>query len=68
MLDGVFWVRWGLKIFFFWEKEACIKSEHFFCIEELFVRVEWLRISIILKNFLKFPESESRDFYKLDSY
>ena len=31
-------------------------------------RIERLSLSTILKKFLKFPKSEPRDFYKLDSY
>ena len=33
-------------------------------IEELFLQVEWLSLSMILKKFLNFPKSEPRDSYK----
>ena len=35
-------------------------------IEELFVRVKWLNLSMILKIFWKFPKSEPCESYKLD--
>ena len=37
-------------------------------LEELFVRVEWLSLSMILNFFFKFPKSGPRDFYKLNLY
>ena len=37
-------------------------------IAEFFVLVEWLSLNKILNKFLKFPKSEPRDSYKLDTY
>ena len=37
-------------------------------VEEYFAWVERLSLSMILKKFLKFLESEPRDLYKLDFY